>query len=132
MTWLNDLGGMGAGYAAALSVLLWPGVIVRVITVSNAALELPLALLYVLAVWYASTRREPRLLLGAAGLLGLCLLTGLTLIFLAPLIFLERSPHPAADATPASVRSPLRVRTPGRPRKGSNRRLELEYAHRPV
>jgi hypothetical protein len=73
-------------YAAALSVLLWPGVIVRVITVSNAALELPLALLYVLAVWHASTRREPRLLLGAAGLLGLCLLTGLTLIFLAPLL----------------------------------------------
>ena len=66
-------------YAAALSVLLWPGVIVRVITVSNAALELPLTLVYVLLVWL-------RLLLGAAGALGLCLLTGLTLIFLAPLL----------------------------------------------
>ena len=73
-------------YAAALSVLLWPGVIVRVITVSNAALELPLALVYVLAVWLATARREPRLLLAAAAALGLCLLTGLTLIFLAPLL----------------------------------------------
>jgi hypothetical protein len=73
-------------YAAALAVLLWPGVVVRAITVSNAALELPLALLFVLAVWHATGRREPRLLLAAAALLGLCLLTGLTLIFLAPLL----------------------------------------------
>ena len=73
-------------YAAALSVLLWPGVIVRAITVSNAALELPLTLLYVLVVWHASARRSPRLLLGAGALLGLCLLSGLTLIFLAALL----------------------------------------------
>ena len=75
-----------SAYAAALSVLLWPGVIVRVITVSNAALELPLALLYVLAVWHATRRPQASLLLAAAGLLGLCLLTGLTLVFLAPLL----------------------------------------------
>jgi 4-amino-4-deoxy-L-arabinose transferase-like glycosyltransferase len=73
-------------YAAALAVLLWPGVIVRVITVSNAGLELPLTLVYVLLVWLATARREPRLLLGAAAALGLCLLTGMTLIFLAPLL----------------------------------------------
>ncbi len=73
-------------YAAALSVMLWPGVIVRTITVSNAALELPLALLYVLAVWHATRQPKASLLLGAAGLLGLCLLTGLTLAFLAPLL----------------------------------------------
>ena len=53
--------------AAALSVLLWPGVIVRVVTVSNAALELPITLLYVLAVWHATTRRSPRLLLACRG-----------------------------------------------------------------
>ncbi|MGH2851309.1 MAG: hypothetical protein ACRDLP_11900 [Solirubrobacteraceae bacterium] len=73
-------------YATALAVILWPGVIVRVITVSNAALELPLTLLYALAVWEATRRRSPRLLIAAAGLLGLCLLTAMTLIFLAPLL----------------------------------------------
>lgn len=70
-------------YAAALCVLLWPGVVVRAITVSNAALELPLTLLYILVLWHATNRRSPRLLLAAGALLGLCLLTGLTLIFLA-------------------------------------------------
>ena len=75
-------------YAATLAVLLWPGVLVRAITVSNAALELPLALLYVLAVWHASSSPTPRRLLGAGALLGLCLLTGLTLIFLVPLLAL--------------------------------------------
>lgn len=72
--------------AAALSVLLWPGVIVRVVTVSNAALELPITLLYVLAVWHATTRRSPRLLLASAALFGLCLLTALTLVFLGVLM----------------------------------------------
>jgi len=72
--------------AAALSVLLWPGVIVRMVTVSNAALELPITLLYVLAVWHATNRRSPRLMLAAAALLGLCLLTALTLVFLAVLM----------------------------------------------
>jgi hypothetical protein len=75
-----------AAYATALAVILWPGVIVRVITVSNAALELPLTLLFALAVWEATRRRSPRLLIAAAGVLGLCLETALTLIFLAPLL----------------------------------------------
>ena len=73
-------------YAVALAVLLWPGVIVRAITVSNAALELPITLLYVLCVWRAAERRDPRLVLAAGALLGLCLLTALTLIFLVPLL----------------------------------------------
>ena len=72
--------------AAALAVLLWPGIIVRTVTVSNAALELPVTLAYVLAVWHATARRSPRLLLAAAALLGLCLLTALTLVFLAVLL----------------------------------------------
>ena len=74
--------------AVALSVLLWPGVIVRVVTVSNAALELPITLLYVLVLWHATARRSPRLLLAAAAVLGLCLLTALTLVFLAVLLAL--------------------------------------------
>jgi hypothetical protein len=73
-------------YCLALSVLLWPGVIVRAITVSNAALELPLVLLYVLALWRAASRRSPWAILAAGGLLGLCLLTQLTLVCLAPLL----------------------------------------------
>jgi 4-amino-4-deoxy-L-arabinose transferase-like glycosyltransferase len=77
-----------APYAVALAVLLWPGIIVRSITVSNEALELPLALLYVLACWRASTRPNPRALLAAGALLGLCLLTAMTLLFLAPLLAL--------------------------------------------
>ena len=36
--------GSPAVFAVALSFLLWPGVVVRTVTVSNAALELPLAL----------------------------------------------------------------------------------------
>ncbi len=72
--------------AAGLAVLLWPGIVVRAVTVSNAALELPLTIAFVLAVWHASTRRSPRLLLAAAALLGLCLLTAITLVFLALLL----------------------------------------------
>ncbi len=106
-------------YAAALSVLLWPGVVVRAITVSNAALELPLTLLYVLVVWHASARRSPRLLLAAAALLGLCLLTGLTLLFLAPLMLVpavallrERRDRAALLAVAAAVALPLALLAP--------------------
>ncbi len=70
----------------ALSTLLWPGVIVRSITVSNAALELPLVSLYVLALWNATARPRARSVVTAGGLAGLCMLTQLTLVCLAPLL----------------------------------------------
>jgi hypothetical protein len=73
-------------YCLALSTMLWPGVLVRAITVSNAALELPLVLLYVLVVWNATTRPSARSMLGASGLLGLCVMTQLTLVCLAILL----------------------------------------------
>lgn len=73
-------------YCLALSTILWPGVIVRAITVSNVALELPLVLLYVLALWNATVRPRSRSLLAAGGLLGLCVLTQLTLVCLAVLL----------------------------------------------
>jgi hypothetical protein len=44
-------------YCLALSTILWPGIIVRAITTSNAALELPLVPLYVLVV--GARRRDP-------------------------------------------------------------------------
>jgi 4-amino-4-deoxy-L-arabinose transferase-like glycosyltransferase len=75
-------------YALALAVLLWPGVVVRGITISNAALELPLATAYLLACWRATSRPSVRRLLIAAALLGLCLLTKATLIYLVPLLLL--------------------------------------------
>ncbi len=73
-------------YCLALSTILWPGVIVRAITVSNAALELPLVALYVLVVWNATSRPRPRSLMAAGVLLGLCVLTQLTLVCLAVLL----------------------------------------------
>jgi hypothetical protein len=73
-------------YCLALSTLLWPGVIVRAITVSNAALELPLVPLYVLALWSATARPRARSVVTAGGLAGLCVLTQLTLMCLAPLL----------------------------------------------
>jgi hypothetical protein len=73
-------------YCLALSTILWPGVIVRVITVSNAALELPLVALYVLALWNATSKPCVRSLIVAGGLLGLCVLTQLMLVCLAVLL----------------------------------------------
>lgn len=73
-------------YCLALSTILWPGVIVRVITVSNAALELPLVALYVLVLWNATLKPRVRSLIVAGGLLGLCVLTQLTLVCLAVLL----------------------------------------------
>lgn len=73
-------------YCLALSTILWPGVIVRAITVSNAALELPLVALYVLVLWNATLKPRVRSLIAAGGLLGLCVLTQLTLVCLAVLL----------------------------------------------
>jgi len=75
-------------YCMALTVVMWPGVLIRVVTASNEALELPMALLYVLACWRASTSRSGRWMVAAGVLLGLCLLTSPTLACLAPLLLL--------------------------------------------
>jgi hypothetical protein len=65
-------------YAVALGVVLWPGVIVRAVTIGNTPLELVMALAFMCALW-----RER--LVVAALLLGGALLTKLTLVFLVPL-----------------------------------------------
>jgi 4-amino-4-deoxy-L-arabinose transferase-like glycosyltransferase len=75
-------------YCLALSVLMWPGVVVRAITVSNAALEFPLVPLFLLAVWRATERRAPGWLAGAGALLGLCVLTKITWVCLTPLLLI--------------------------------------------
>ena len=106
-------------YCMALSTLLWPGVIVRAITVSNAALEPALVAGYVLALWNATARPHLRSLLVAGALAGLCALTQLTLVCLAPLLgipltalFRERGWRAAIRATALTTALPAILVTP--------------------
>jgi Dolichyl-phosphate-mannose-protein mannosyltransferase len=77
-----------AGFSAALTVLLLPGVVVRSATFGNTPLELALSTAYLLALWRADQSGRTRPLAAAALLLGLCLLTKLTLLPLVPLLLL--------------------------------------------
>jgi Dolichyl-phosphate-mannose-protein mannosyltransferase len=61
-------------FAVALSFVAWPGVVFRSVTVSNSALEMPLASGALLALWIAWAERSSRALLLAAVLCGLGLL----------------------------------------------------------
>jgi hypothetical protein len=70
-------------FALGLTALLVPAVVVRTVTVSNAALELPLVLAALLALW---DRRHVL----AAVLVGLALLTRLQTAFLVPLLLAAR------------------------------------------
>lgn len=106
-------------YCLALSTLLWPGVIVRAITVSNAALEFPLVALYALALWNATTTPRIRSLLIASALAGLCVLTQLTLACLVPLLAIplialskERSWRTTIGATALTVALPTMLVAP--------------------
>lgn len=106
-------------YCLALSTLLWPGVIVRTITVSDAALELPLVALYALALWNATARPRTGSLLAAGVLAGLCILTQLTLMCLAPLLAVpitvllrERRWRPTIGATALTVALPTMLVAP--------------------
>jgi 4-amino-4-deoxy-L-arabinose transferase-like glycosyltransferase len=72
--------------AVALAVALWPGLVVRGVTIGNTPLELVLVAAFLLVLWRAD--REPRRwrpAVLAAVVLGLCLLTKLTLVYLVPL-----------------------------------------------
>ena len=106
-------------FAFALTVYLWPGVLVGGATVSNAALELPLMIATVWALWRAHTARSGRALLAAGALIGLCLLTQVTLVFIVPLLvavaarllWRDRSRRMLATAAAALV-LPLALLTP--------------------
>lgn len=101
-------------FAGGLLVLLWPGVLVRAVTVSNLALELLVASAFLLALAAADRRRDPRRLLVCGVLLGAALLTKLTLVYLAlpfAVVVLRtwrRSPRAAAAAVlaPALLLAP--------------------------
>lgn len=108
-----------SAYSLALSILLWPGVIVRAITVSNEALEIPLVLGYLVVLWQAARRRQPWMLLGGGALLGACVLTQLTLVCLAPLLAVpmisvlrRRRDRPAIVASILAILTPLALIAP--------------------
>jgi 4-amino-4-deoxy-L-arabinose transferase-like glycosyltransferase len=98
--------------------LLWPGVILRAVTISNAALELPLTLGFVYAAWRADQRDSRRWLMAAGALLGACLLTKLTLIYLAAIFavavlrYLLQAPARRWRAALAAAIVPLIVLSP--------------------
>jgi 4-amino-4-deoxy-L-arabinose transferase-like glycosyltransferase len=73
-----------AAFSVALTFFLWPGVVVRAATFSNAALELALGAALSLALWRALTERSDRWLLAAGALTGAALLTKLTLLAFVP------------------------------------------------
>ena len=73
-----------AAFSAALTFLLWPGVVVRTVTFSNAGLELVMGVALALALWRALTERSDRWLVIAGVLTGAALLTKLTLMCFLP------------------------------------------------
>ncbi len=72
-------------YAGALVVLLWPGVVVRAVTISPTSLELVAVTALLLALWRLRAGAGRRWAVAAGVLLGACLLTRSTLVYLAPL-----------------------------------------------
>src|SRR4051794_12133355 len=73
-----------AAFSAALTFLLWPGVVVRAVTFSNAGLELVMGAALSLALWRALTERSDRWMVGAGAVTGAALLTKLTLMAFLP------------------------------------------------
>ena len=71
-------------FSLALTFLLWPGVVVRAATFSNAALELAVGAALSLALWRALSERSERWLVAAGALTGAALLTKLTMLAFVP------------------------------------------------
>jgi 4-amino-4-deoxy-L-arabinose transferase-like glycosyltransferase len=76
------------GLAGGLLIFLMPGVIVRMVTISNLNLALPLAILTVTELWITWERRSSRRLLLCGLLVGCSILTDLFLIELVPVFVL--------------------------------------------
>jgi 4-amino-4-deoxy-L-arabinose transferase-like glycosyltransferase len=104
-----------AAFSLALTFFLWPGVVVRAGTFSNAALEIALGAALSLALWRALTERSERWLVAAGALTGAALLTKLTMLAFVPALavvaftFLRegrRLAVAAAGALPAAILAP--------------------------
>jgi 4-amino-4-deoxy-L-arabinose transferase-like glycosyltransferase len=73
-----------AAFSMALTFYLWPGVVVRAGTFSNAALEVAVGAALSLALWRALSERSERWLVAAGALTGAALLTKLTMLAFVP------------------------------------------------
>ena len=71
-------------FAFALTALLWPGIVLRTVTISNSGLEFLIGVGLVLVLWRAWQQRSVGWLIGAAVLVGFGLLTRLTIIVFIP------------------------------------------------
>jgi hypothetical protein len=76
------------GWAMVMVFLALPGVVVRVVTISNGALALPLTILFATELWMAWKRHSARRLVVAGALGALCVLTELELVVLLPVFAL--------------------------------------------
>jgi len=75
-----------AGLAGGLLVLLMPGFVVRMVTISNMALAVPILIATVTELWIAWQRASPRRLVAAGILVGCSVLTDLYLAELVPVL----------------------------------------------
>ncbi len=76
------------GWSMTMVFFALPGVVVRLVTISNLALAVPLAVLFVSELWIAWSRHSLRRLVIAGAVLGLCVLTELELVVLLPVFAL--------------------------------------------
>jgi 4-amino-4-deoxy-L-arabinose transferase-like glycosyltransferase len=86
-------------FGVALTTVLWPGVVVRAVTIGTTPLELVLGTAFLLALWCADSEHRGDLMLAAAVLLGLCLLTKLSLVCLVPLFLIALVKRVSRDRT---------------------------------
>jgi len=86
-------------FGVALTAVLWPGVVVRAVTIGTTPLELVLGTAFLLALWRADAEHRGDLMLAAAVLLGLCLLTKLSLVCLVPLFLVVLAKRVRRDRT---------------------------------
>ena len=84
-------------FSLSLTVLMWPGVLLRAVTVSNVGLELLMTCVFVYVAWIADERRSERWLLLAGVALGLAVLSKFTLVALAPLLLVVAVRHVLAS-----------------------------------
>jgi hypothetical protein len=76
------------GWSMGLVFLALPGVVVRFVFISNLALTVPMAVLFVTELWIAWKRHSGGRLVIAGLVLGLCVLTELELVLLVPVFVL--------------------------------------------
>ena len=81
---IGDAGKAEPYFAFALTGLLWPGIVLRTVTISNSGLEFLIGIGLTLVLWRAWQRRSVGWLIGAAVLVGVGLLTRLTIIVFIP------------------------------------------------